>query len=716
MINQPLLMSFEEAKIISQDLNENTLLGKILYRDIQKMNDILLQGIIVPGQGEAGGYEHNQHKQNYINMDICGRLFLITKDYRYYQYIHDMLIQYAQMYPQLPFNISHDSNSAGRLFHQTLNENMWLLYASCAYSCIVHQLSEADRDLIISQLFRPMINLFVNIYSHDFDIIHNHGLWSVAAVGVCGYVINDQTVVDKALYGLKSDCSSGGFLVQLTNLFSPDGYYLEGPYYHRFALSPIYLFAEAIERRQPEIGIYSYHDSIIKKTTYTLMAMAFPNGIFPSLNDASKSMGLHDNSILIATSICFTRYQQDPNLLSIAYHQNNIWVHISGKKLSDAIDHTVLPIPNFNWGSLFIKDGADCKKGGVSILRYRDDNHDAMALLWFGQHGSDPKYHSALDHGHYDGLHLSVFNRGQEVLHDYGFGRWVNIEPKFGGRYIPENDTYCKQTIAHNTVVVDQKTQNNSDTKTAVSQCGDMHFFDIDHTAAQAMSAIVRHYYPQVDMQRSVIILKVDHIDNPLVIDLFRLVSDTKHQYDYPIHYTGQIMNTNFDYQYNQILSALGEDNGYQHLWCVAQGKATESGSLISWLHGDSYYTMVSSANIDNEIIFARTGANDPHFNLRSEPVIILRQFAETHLFANVLETHGYFDESTEVSIDARGKVIKVTVLVTNDLASIIRLFFIDGHHLTLAISNQVHVHENMDHHIVYENEVFNWKGAFAII
>ncbi|MCW1888963.1 hypothetical protein OK016_01010 [Vibrio chagasii] len=40
---------------------------------------------------------------------------------------------------------------------------------------------------------------------------------------------------------------------------------------------------------------------------------------------------------------------------------------------------------------------------------------DTMALIWFGQHGSDHQYHSALDHGHYDGLHLSVFNRGHEV-------------------------------------------------------------------------------------------------------------------------------------------------------------------------------------------------------------------------------------------------------------------------------------------------------------
>ena len=109
-----------------------------------------------------------------------------------------------------------------------------------------------------------MLKMFVETYAENFDIIHNHGLWSVASVGICAYAINDQATVDKAIYGLKGDSVSGGFIAQLTQLFSPDGYYMEGPYYHRFSLRPIFLFAETIERRQPEIGIYQLKDQVIK--------------------------------------------------------------------------------------------------------------------------------------------------------------------------------------------------------------------------------------------------------------------------------------------------------------------------------------------------------------------------------------------------------------------------------------------------------------------
>ena len=59
-------------------------------------------------------------------------------------------------------------------------------------------------------------------------------------------------------------------------------------------------------------------------------------------------------------------------------------------------------------------------------------------------------------HGHFDKLHFIFFDAGNEVVPDYGFSRWINIEPKYGGRYFPENDSYAKQTIAHNTVVVDE--------------------------------------------------------------------------------------------------------------------------------------------------------------------------------------------------------------------------------------------------------------------
>ena len=713
MSYQPILMGPEEAKLLAKELGKPSLMGQAIAHEQQETDDYISKiGIEVPGHGEAGGYEHNRHKQNYIHMDMAGRLFLITGDVRYRDYIVELLSEYARVYPTLESNVSRDTNPPGRLFHQTLNENMFMLYASCAYSCVFNTMDAKTRAPIENDLFREMIKMFTVTYAHDFDIIHNHGLWAVAAVGICGYAIQDQASVDKALYGLKGDSKSGGFLAQLDQLFSPDGYYMEGPYYHRFSLRPIYLFAEAISRRQPQLDIYHHNNSVIKTTSYAVMSTAFPNGTLPALNDSSKTISIRDEGIIMATSVCFHTYEQTDTLLGMANKQQNVWVHISGLSLSKALEKTP-NIKPFSWGSVFLSDGPLGDKGGVSILRHRDkDDDDTMALMWFGQHGSDHQFHSALDHGHFDGLHLSIFNRGHEVLPDYGFGRWVNIEPKFGGRYIPQNKSYCKQTIAHNTVTVDERTQNNSDTATAEKKFGQKHFFAAKDHSLQGMSATICDYYPGVKMQRSVLVAEVAGFEKPLILDIYRILSEKEHQYDLPVHHLGQIMCTNFDYTNASTLCALGQDHGYQHLWKVAEGKI-EKGSSVTWLHDNSYYTMSTSGCAGAEVIFAQIGANDPDFNLRSEPVFIHRQKGANHVFASVLETHGYFNESTEESVSARGQVKVVEVVQDDDCATVVRLVTDDATHL-FAVSNKANVSEDTAHSLVIDGVKYEWKGAFS--
>lgn len=715
MSYQPLLLSFDEAAILAKDLEKETLLGRGLRRDMAKVKAYMDSvGVEVPTQqGEAGGYEHNRHKQNYIIMDIAARLFLITKDDMYRDYIVTILTTYAHVYPELEDNTSRDSNPPGKLFHQTLNENMWMLYASCAYSCVYHTLTDDEKTLITDNLFKPMIHMFVVTYGKDFDIVHNHGLWAVAAVGICGYAIGDQASVDKALYGLTLDRTSGGFLVQLDNLFSPDGYYMEGPYYHRFSLRPIFLFAESIERRQPDLKIYQYNNSVIKTTSYAVMATAFPDGSLPALNDSSKTISINDEGVIIATSVCFQRYEQNETLISMANHQQDVWIHSSGEALSTAVANTK-DIKPFSWGSTFLSDGPKGEKGGVSILRHRDaQDDDTMVLLWFGQHGSDHQYHSALDHGHYDGLHMSVFNRGHEVLQDYGFGRWVNVEPKFGGRYIPENKTYCKQTVAHNTVTVDQKTQNKFNTALAETKFGKKHFFETSNPALQGASAIIEGYYDGVDMQRSILVADIEEFEKPLVIDVYRILSDQEHQYDLPFHHQGQIVHTDFEYSIPTKLSPLGADNGYQHLWKTGEGQV-EGSALVSWLHDNSYYSLVSTAPKGGEIILARLGANDPDFNLRSEPAFILRQSGANHVFASVLETHGYFNESIEASDGARGLVSAISVLAENADGTVIEIKTVTESVYRFGISNRAPESQQTTHNVMTEQGEFTWSGAFS--
>ena len=119
-----------------------------------------------------------------------------------------------------------------------------------------------------------------------------------------GYAMRDSELVEMALRGTKRD-GDGGFLRQLDLLFSPDGYYMEGPYYLRYALMPFYLFAEAVERHQPELGIYERRGRILKKALYSALRTAYPNGAFPPINDASRSMGITAPEIVLALNLAW---------------------------------------------------------------------------------------------------------------------------------------------------------------------------------------------------------------------------------------------------------------------------------------------------------------------------------------------------------------------------------------------------------------------------
>ncbi len=95
----------------------------------------------------------------------------------------------------------------------------------------------ADRKRIDDQVIRPMARFLSDGSPEVINRIHNHATWAAAGVGLSGYLLGDRDLVDKALLGLDKS-GKAGFLRQLDLLFSPDGYYAEGPYYQRYALQP----------------------------------------------------------------------------------------------------------------------------------------------------------------------------------------------------------------------------------------------------------------------------------------------------------------------------------------------------------------------------------------------------------------------------------------------------------------------------------------------
>ncbi|MET2952743.1 heparinase II/III family protein [Vibrio harveyi] len=712
MTTQPILLTEAEVELLRKEVGKPSLMGKSIEANRKELEAFMRLPLDVPGHGEAGGYEHNRHKQNYTYMNLAGRLFLITQEEKYAQFVKDLLAIYAEKYLTFDFHVQKNTNPTGRLFHQILNEHCWLMFTSLAYSCVASVMTEEERTAVVERIFEPMLDMFTVKYAHDFDRIHNHGIWAVAAVGICGLAIGKPEYLEMSVYGQDRD-GTGGFLAQISQLFAPSGYYMEGPYYHRYAIRPTCVFAEVVHRHMPEVDIYNYKDNVIGNTVQAMLATAYPNGEFPALNDASRTMSITDMGVQVAVSVYSKHYGLDDNILGMAKIQNAVWMHPCGLELSQAYDKAIadreIGIPF--WPSVELNEGPTGNNGAQGFIRMQDKTGDVSQLVMnYGQHG--------MGHGNFDTLGIIFFNRGQEVLREYGFCRWVNVEPKFGGRYLDENKSYARQTIAHNAVTIDEQCQNGFDVDRADSVHGLPHFFKVEGTEINGMSAFANDHYPNTDMQRSVFMLNLDELEAPLLLDLYRIEGEGEHQYDYSHQYDGQIVRTNFDYQSFGALNTLGDDFGYQHLWKVASGK-TQDMALVSWLQNNTYYTWLGTSssakqNGDNEVIFTRTGANDPSFNLRSEPAFILRSKGESTLFASVLETHGYFNEEFEQSVNARGQVKDIRVVGYNAVGSIVEITT-EKSLVTVMISNVLGADDQTPHQVEMNGKTYSWNGFYSL-
>lgn len=68
-----------------------------------------------------------------------------------------------------------------------------------------------------------------------------------------------------------------------------------------------------------------------------------------------------------------------------------------------------------------------------------------------------------LGYGYYDKFGFFYYDNGDEVVVDYGVVCFFNVEFKFGGRYLFENEIWVKQIVVYNVLVVDQISYFNGD-------------------------------------------------------------------------------------------------------------------------------------------------------------------------------------------------------------------------------------------------------------
>lgn len=695
-----------EAEEVKKNITKLPLLTQS-YNSIEAdVDNYIGKDVDVPvPKDPAGGYTHDKHKANYTLMFNSGILYNLTGNIEYATLTKNMLLKYAVLNPTLKKHPQATSSSPGRIFWQALNDANWMVYAGMAYDLIYTSLTVTERKKIEDGAFKPEVDYITKDLKEWFNRLHNHSVWACAGVGIIGIASNNKDYTDIALYGAEKNGKTG-FIAQMDKLFSPDGYYTEGPYYVRYAILPYMLFANALNNTNPSLKIFEHRNSILKKALTTCLQQTNTNGIFFPLNDALKDKDYTTNEIVTAINIAQKVYGNDKGFLTIATKQKRVMLNKGGVAIVAAIMKDKNISSYYPYTTIESTDGVNGNEGGISIFR-NGKNENLTSLIF--------KYASqGLGHGHFDRLNINLFDKGSEILSDYGSARFIGIEQKYGGRYLPENEGYAAQTIAHNTVVVDETSHFKGNSELGEKSHAVKLFSDITNPTVLVVAAKEDNAYKDIQLQRNLYMLQLPRGEK-LIADIFNIAAADQHQYDLPFQYSGQVISTSFKYIANtKKQEILGSKNGYQFLWKEAEAAIEDTTISFTFLNNKSYYTVSSLVQDSAKLYFTRSGANDPNFNIRREPSFIIRKNGANQTFINVIEIHGKYDPVNEFSSNAY-TAVKQIELLRHDAAYTIVTITVGEKKLLVAQSNN-QFEKKHKHSIRIENNPLEWEGPFLIL
>lgn len=696
----PVLVTAAQWQQMASDGARYPWFAKEQARNKAMLEKMMKAGIDVPfPKDKGGGRTHEQHKRNYQALLAAGTLYRLTGDTAYVDYARRMLLEYATLYPTLGPHPEGRGQIPGRVFWQVLNDSVWLVNAVQGYDAIRDALPAKDRQTIDDNVFRPMAE-FLASEPKNFDQIHNHSTWAVAATGMTGYVLRDQELVEKSLRGSRKD-DEFGFLRQVDLLFSPDGYYEEGPYYQRYALAPFLLFANAIERNEPQRRIFQRRDGVLLKAVDVLVQSSY-DGLFFPINDAILDKGVDTEELVAGIGIAYSR-SGDDRLLSVAEQQGRLLLTPEGLKVAQGL--AAGKAKPFDYTPMLLRDGPDGDKGGLAILRMGGERGQALVQKDTMQ---------GMGHGHFDKLNWLFYDNGQPVVTDYGSARFLNVEAKRGGIYLAENRSWAKQTIAHNTLVVDEKSHFNGDWKVGEEHAPTVRFFEAGKDT-QVASATMRDAYPGVVFTRTQALLKHPELGLPVVLDLLQVSADKAARFDLPLHFNGHIVSTGFQAErFVDQRPVLGRENGYQHLWLDARSQAGSDPRTLAWLLDGRFYSYRFGSSAPSQALLVESGANDPEFNLRREPALVQRVDGQRAVsFFSVLEPHGEYNGTAEYVHGADSQIRDLKRARGSD-AELVEVTLASGARLALGVADDSSA--DVEHTVSVEGRSYRWRGSHARI
>ena len=550
---------------------------------------------------------HNGLSQASLSLAVC---FSLSGDRNAAEKAAEILLGYAERYPAYPVR-DHgqrpDTPWAAKVSWGTLGESIWLASICASFDLIRHEdvLTPAEHQLVREQLLRPAAHL---ILKHDLGI-HNIQCWHNAAIASAGLMLRDRDLVSFAVDG------ESGTRSQIAHGILPDGAWFEGSWgYHFYAMKPLLMVAETLRN----CGHNLYTDHFERMFQAPLLA-ALPDGNMPAFNDSGGS-SLSAQSDLY--EIAYARYK-DPGFAAP--------LASSDRKGLAALLYGVDVLPD---DIASAEGSAHLPHAGLAFLRQGPKDDRTYLALDYGPHGGG--------HGHPDKLGFVLFGKGQVLAPDPGSIAYGT----------PVHQNWYKQTVSHNTMVVDGESQRPS--------TGTLDFL-LNGPDFDLVSASAPYAYEGVKLTRTLALM------HDLVIFVDRLSGERQHTLDWVYHNRGTLR-TGFPHRKISTLPDAG--SGYDLIQAPASGTPDETWSA-TWRTGDAgvRLTMLKAGRGETEVFTGMGLDNDaqgegsPPEDLT--PLVIARRRTRRTTYRAVLQLFGKRpvpEELSRADVDpgprARGLVV----------------------------------------------------------
>ena len=524
-----------------------------------------------------------------------GLLYQVTGDSRYAAGARTILLAYAEKYAAYPRHTTRgeDKLGGGKVGAQTLDEATWLIPITQAADLVWAALSDAERQAITGKLLLPAAREV--ILPHRMGV-HNIQCWKNSAAGLVGLLLDDKELIAAAI-----DDPKAGFRVQLEKGVNADGAWWEGAWgYHFYTVSALLPLAEGARSR----GIDLYTPAL-KKMFDAPLAFAMPNGVLPNFNDSAEVKLAGHGSLY---EIAYARFK-DPRYLAVLAG--------SDRKSLSALLHGVATLPP---APALEAASANYPASGFAILRRGADQSATWLALDYGPHGGG--------HGHPDKLSFVLHARGQVVAPDAGITSYGS----------PLHQSWFRTSIAHNTLVVDEKNQRQAEGRCIAfgTQGG------VDYVTAEAGSIA-----EGVRFVRTVAVL-----DGDTIVFVDQVLGSAEHTFDLALHHRGEWAAL----PEGRAWTAPAGRSGYDHLK-DATTRTQDTAATLALRVSDQLRTSLSLAGGESTEIVTATGPGASTAD--RVPTLIFRRKARETVFVWCVSLSGVERTLQTISVcDRNGKAI----------------------------------------------------------